>query len=1023
MFPRRFTNIMVGLIWLSVNCAWQRPFAQINDYRTIRLRQYNVSQGLPSDACTKLYKDSYGFLWISTYYGVSIFNGSRFTNLPVYSAQKGYYLGDCPYTFLQLSRDSMLISCSDGLYVFEYASNHITKVPGQPAVPPRARISILGFNLPHSGVLVKIGAVIYSFDRGLRQTGSMECANENIEMSAGNSFYAPSYFYYANSGHLISLDTESGKADTLLCRPGERGGMIVKPESSAYLIATSTAVLIMDAKSGKITRNIPLPPMPRGLFFIPFCVKKDPNGNFWIGGRANLFIYFPATETVIAAGTSFADSIANKAIIINDIVQDTDGVFLATINNGVLKYDNRFSLFEDFHLDAAMNNSVYPGMVTGARLLCSPNTGGILRFDLNGKPDSYRLYPVSRKYGDITAMEPLDDHYLWLIFRDKFKLAVASLDDFRLTDYVFPVDSIGEAYFNKIDNKFPRIDLQPLIRKIGADSFYYAIRNYLYLIRGNPGDGFHFSLVDSIQPTAYISAICISSDRRITIGTGDFELFELSRGRLLKRFSPGGPIALPPKSICADDGGNIYLITVNGLYILDKNYKLRRHLTDQDIRIFNNVLYAGTIDRKGLLWMAANGGLIAYDTRSERIYNFSSDRLLHGREFNSRSVFADSLGNVFFGGSNGVTEVHTQLIAGDGADSKLYFEMVKDLDSVLHFGIMPGSFGAQNAFPYNKNNFSFSIGTLSYQQLEDIDYRYRLDGFDTAWSPPTENYTVSYINLPPGTYRFRAGQSYTDATPGKEISYSFQINKPYWQQFWFIAIVGLSAACLLTFIIRYVMDKRLEHQRIEASREMALRTERERISQELHDDLGSGLTSIRLLAKGIIAKQQTDGKTSGTLQNIAKISSELIDQMSEIVWLMNHMRDTMNGLLAHLRAYMAEYLQRTEIAVRLHFSNEIQVDTFISGRQRRSILLIIKEAFHNMVKHSRASEFSITCSADEKTITLLISDNGIGLPESSSLTGNGLNNIRKNVTAINGKVLFESGTGTHITVTIPTDEK
>ncbi len=84
--------------------------------------------------------------------------------------------------------------------------------------------------------------------------------------------------------------------------------------------------------------------MPRGLFFIPFCVKKDPNGNFWIGGRANLFIYFPATQTVVAAGTSFADSIANKAIIVNDIVQDTDGIFLATITNGVLKYDSRYQL-------------------------------------------------------------------------------------------------------------------------------------------------------------------------------------------------------------------------------------------------------------------------------------------------------------------------------------------------------------------------------------------------------------------------------------------------------------------------------------------------------------------------------------------------------------------------------------------------------------------------------------------------------------------------------------------------------
>ncbi len=279
MFRRQFTNILVGLFWLSASSNWQSAYAQVNDYQAIRLRQYNVSQGLPSDACTKLYKDSYGFLWVSTYYGVSIFNGNRFTNLPVYSTQKGYYLGDCPYTFLQVNKDSMLISCSDGLYIFAYASNHVTKVAQQPAVPSRARISILGFNVFHSRILVKIGAVIYSFDRCLRMTGSIECVNEDIEMSTGNGFYTPYYFYYSKSGYLISFDTESGKADTLLYRPGERGGMIVNTESSdGYLVATSTAVLIIDARSGRITADhSPAPDAPRS-FFHPFLRKE---GSQW----------------------------------------------------------------------------------------------------------------------------------------------------------------------------------------------------------------------------------------------------------------------------------------------------------------------------------------------------------------------------------------------------------------------------------------------------------------------------------------------------------------------------------------------------------------------------------------------------------------------------------------------------------------------------------------------------------------------------------------------------------------------
>src|ERR1700733_6015107 len=90
--------LFFGSIWI------QKAMGQTYHYNKLRFRQYNVPQGLPSDACTKISRDSYGFLWISTYYGVSIFNGSKFTTLPVYSSKRDYYLGDFPYTFLQLNK-------------------------------------------------------------------------------------------------------------------------------------------------------------------------------------------------------------------------------------------------------------------------------------------------------------------------------------------------------------------------------------------------------------------------------------------------------------------------------------------------------------------------------------------------------------------------------------------------------------------------------------------------------------------------------------------------------------------------------------------------------------------------------------------------------------------------------------------------------------------------------------------------------------------------------------------------------
>ncbi len=819
-------NILLGLLLLLAKSFLQPACAQVYDYHNIRFRQYTVLQGLPSDACTRIYKDSYGFLWVSTYYGVSIFNGNRFINLPVNSPKKDYYLGDCPYTFLQLNKDSMLISCSDGLYIFEYASNYISKLPRQPQVPASARISILGFNDPRTKILVKIGTRIYALNNDLQQCGMLECVNENIEQSLGAGFCAPYYFYYANSGYLISLNTESGYADSLLYRPGEAAGMVVSNQfPGGYLVATSSAFFLIEETTKRLIRTIPLPATARGNAFIPFCIKKNQRGNFWIGGRANLFIYCPARDKITVAKTSFTDSVSNKAINVNDIIDDTDGLFLATIDNGLLKYDNRYAIFEDHQLPAAMNSSVYSGIVEGNQLLTAPITGGIIRFAAGEPGNSHKAFAFPRKYGDIIQLEKLNDKSVWLIFRHQFKLAIASLGDLKPEVLNFPVDSIGEAYFRKVNSKFPRVDMQPIIKKCGEHLFYYTIRNYLYRVTDSAGKGFTFSLADSIPPHTYITAIGLAPAGRITIGTDGLDLYELRGSRLVKRYSPAYPVRLAAKSICTDDAGNIYLPTVDGLYIFDKDYHLRRHLREPDARILNNILYAGAIDKKGVLWMSANAGLIAYDTKSARIANFASAGLLHGREFNSRSVCTDSLGNVYFGGSNGITEVHTGYVSTDGPGNTLYFEKVKVLDSVLHDGIMPGSFSSEKPFPYHQNTFSFSLGSLSYRQLEETDYRAMLEGFDTAWSAPTDNYTISYINLPPGKYRFRVNQASLDMTTGREISYSFRINKPYWQTAWFIILIAVSAICLLVFIFRYIMDKRFEKQRIEISKEMALKSE------------------------------------------------------------------------------------------------------------------------------------------------------------------------------------------------------
>ncbi|MFT3679570.1 MAG: ATP-binding protein [Ferruginibacter sp.] len=273
---------------------------------------------------------------------------------------------------------------------------------------------------------------------------------------------------------------------------------------------------------------------------------------------------------------------------------------------------------------------------------------------------------------------------------------------------------------------------------------------------------------------------------------------------------------------------------------------------------------------------------------------------------------------------------------------------------------------------------------------------------------------------------FEANQKYSVAQKEIEIKSLENTNLKEKESKTKITVISILAVAALLLLVMslYSANKRqqakrlTERQRASELRQKELKEERERISQELHDDLGTGLTSIRLLTKRMIT-QQLPGAPVEIPNNIYKISGELVDQMGEIIWLMNHMDDTMFGLLSHLRIYMADSLQRMGIDMKLNFDNRISTDYNITGAQRRNILLTVKEIFNNAVKHSGAGLFSVVCSNTGNNVTITVSDNGKGIPAEISSRGNGLKNIRKRVKAMNGTVQFESVNGTQITIEIP----
>jgi signal transduction histidine kinase len=192
--------------------------------------------------------------------------------------------------------------------------------------------------------------------------------------------------------------------------------------------------------------------------------------------------------------------------------------------------------------------------------------------------------------------------------------------------------------------------------------------------------------------------------------------------------------------------------------------------------------------------------------------------------------------------------------------------------------------------------------------------------------------------------------------------------------------------------------------------------ERNRIAQEIHDDIGAGLTSIRLLSE--IARARSQEHNNQEMGKISDSASQLVDKMNEIVWSLNSMHDTLPHLVAYIRSHAVEYFEPYPIRLELLIPDEVP-GYELSGEYRRNIFLVVKEALHNILKHAGATYVRMSITVDTH-LRIMIADNGTGFNQAGVKPNNmGLRHMRERMEHIGGKCSVLSQNGTIITISFP----
>lgn len=219
--------------------------------------------------------------------------------------------------------------------------------------------------------------------------------------------------------------------------------------------------------------------------------------------------------------------------------------------------------------------------------------------------------------------------------------------------------------------------------------------------------------------------------------------------------------------------------------------------------------------------------------------------------------------------------------------------------------------------------------------------------------------------------------------------------------------IGAFTALVLILVIGLLLINRYRTT-ARAKRLAEIEAVRNDIARDLHDDIGSTLSTINIISK--LAIHENPSGNNLQLSRIAEQSSKTMESMSDIVWSINPVNDTFAKVLVKMKVFAAEILEPLNMQYR--FVDEgVDGRMILNAKQRKNLFLIFKEAVNNAAKYSGATELLITFSQHAKMLTMQITDNGVGFDSDKETAGNGLRNMNARANDLNAKFSLKSGSG------------
>jgi len=978
---------------------------------SLRFNHYSVNEGLSQGNVTSIMQDHLGLMWFGTWDGLNVYDGFKNVTFKERAFKSEKIRGVLINNIMEIDSKRVAIGTYSGMSIynrdkreFEYflsgkEDNNvrlIKQVEGKLLITSNNRL--MQFDLQTH--------LISSVDSGMNNKWNSINQKRKNGVNRSEYLYSKLFELTEKFPEEISLFAELLSKLTV-------NDLIIDLDNEKVFFGCDEGLFSYDLSQHKLSDPL-LSATVKSLQYL--------NEQLYVGTQRIGLIVFNAKENRVTANYTY-DELSKRSVTGNFIrtmyIDRQQNLWLSVLGSGVNycnlkpKLAHTILTYSDLPLDLKQNNYIKAVAEDRDSILWVATVTGTVWLLDNENRISRTIIPKEID----PQLQPNSIQGIYVnTFNRKFLLTEKGL---------FVSD--GTGVFKKALTDSLNESQQYLQTMISLNDSLNMIGSRSGLMLYNEKTNRLMPLGDSIVKSSTIHYLYKDNSGQVYVNRlfDGIEIFKFDKDHLVSLHAID--VKLNLKS-CYETNDTLYFATTKGIMVVSKRSH-EFYMIDESDGLPNQNIYCLLPDKNNAatFWCSSNRGVFRYNVVTGKLFTLGLNDGLSSLEFNTGAYAIRKNGQYVFGSTDGLTILQPEYLPQNIEENKL-IAVNLNFDKASASEVMSYIKGFVYTVPYENNGFSCRLLQVNFPNFE-APIRYQLVGHDRTWNSGVNPIEVRYSNLHEGKYDFVA--QYYDREKGWLSIQLFKIEllPPWYRSWWAYVMYLVFISGIVIILNRIYINKKLQRQREILVRKEVLMMERDRISADLHDDLGSTLSSISIYSEAIKnkLKQKDSEKVVELIDKIGDNARESITNLSDIVWSINPMNDSGELVFSRMESFATSILPSKNIGLDFKYE-EVFLKKEFSMEFRQNLFLIFKEAINNIAKYSEAKLVTVTISHRNSELELKIHDNGHGFRIEESTTnsgngkpgGNGLRNMKLRATQLHGQLLINSSpSGTTIELIVP----